>query len=53
MSKHHDDVGGLSELYIALAEMVIRTVWALAYGVALVIVGIVQTAIDAHRSQGR
>jgi hypothetical protein len=53
MSKHHDDIGGLPEIYIALAEMVVRTVWSLAYGVALVIVGMIQAVLDAHRGQGR
>ena len=53
MSKHHDDIGGLPELYIALAEMVIRTMWSLAYGVALVIVGMIHAVLDAHRGQGR
>ena len=53
MSKHHDDGGGLTEIYIALAEMVIRTVWSLAHGVALVIVGMIKAVLHAHRGQGR
>lgn len=53
MSTHRKEVSGLPEVYIALAEMVIRTVWSLAYGVALVIVGIIQAIHDAHRGQGR
>lgn len=51
MSKHHDAGGGLPEIYIVLAEMVIRTVWSLAYAVALVILGILQTVFDAHRGR--
>lgn len=51
MSRHHDDLGGLPEAYIALVEMIVRTVWTLAYGVALVIVGIIQTVLGAHRSR--
>lgn len=53
MSKHHDDGGGLPEIYVALAEMVIRTVWSLAYGVAVVIVEIIRAVLDSRRGQGR
>lgn len=53
MSRHRNDAGGVPEVYIALAEMVIRAVWSLAYGIALVIVGIIQAVLDAHRGQDR
>lgn len=53
MSRHRNDVGGPPEVYIALAEMVIRAVWSLAYGIALVIVGIIQAVLNARRGQGR
>ena len=52
MSRHHDDMGGLPEAYIAPVNIAIRTIWTLAYGLALVIVGIIQTAYDNHRDRG-
>ena len=51
MSRHHDDMGALPEAYIAPVEIVIRTVWTLAYGLALVIVGIIQTILEANRGR--
>jgi hypothetical protein len=49
MSRHNHDIGGLPEAYIALVEIVVRTAWSLAYGIALVIVGILQTVLALHR----
>lgn len=51
MSRRNRDRGGLPEAYIALAEIIIRAVWSLAYGIALVIVGILQTVLSTHRSR--
>jgi len=51
MSRHNRDRGGLPEACIALAEIIIRTVWSLAYGIALVIVGILQTVLSTYRSR--
>ena len=51
MSRHNHDTGGLPEAYIALAEIIVRTVWSLAYGIALVIVGILQTILTTHRDR--
>lgn len=51
MRRRNYDSGGVPEAYIALAEIIIRTVWSLAYGIALVIVGILQTVFATHRSR--
>lgn len=51
MRRHTRDRGGLPEAYIALAEIIVRTVWSLAYGIALVIMGILQTVLSTYRSR--
>jgi hypothetical protein len=51
MSRRNQDSGGLPEAYIAVAEIIVRTVWSLAYGTALVIVGILQAALATHRDR--
>jgi len=51
MSRRNHDSGGLPEAYIALAEIIVRTVWSLAYGIALVIVGVLQTVLATNRGR--
>jgi hypothetical protein len=51
MSRRNYESGGLPEAYIALAEIIVRMIWSLAYGIALVIVAILQAVLATYRGR--
>lgn len=50
MSRHDDPMGGLVNGTILLGDLAIRAVWCLAYGLAQLLVALVQAILAAGRS---